>query len=313
VNNFFTKNNLSLLPCSERNPSPILNFETEDPLSMNARNIPKQILNFNTEQPLLYQPENRPLPKENIEMDIPLSFHESKESKSCLELNKKQFFQVPQCQINNINNDVLKNSSLASIEKKRNWKDKIKKMMTLSRTKSLMTKKISSPLKENLVKENLEHYQKLKKKENFFSVGFFGFLKLFFKNRKWGLTNREKLFLKGENQVFEELDILKIMKKLQDIDKLKRILLSDEQLYFFELLSKPMIIIEDPLESPDDEFRDRRFKFSIKHNQTPEKERLKEFYDIIQRKSMNSDLDRRILKLLDEDVMCFLKNEKLKE
>ena len=294
---------------TERKLPPILNFEMEQPLSVNARNVPTQFSNFNTEQPLIYQQGNRLLPKENIELEIPLSGHESKlsKSKSCIEPNKNQFFESTQCPNNN---NVSKNSSLMVIEKKRSWKDKIKEMMTLSKTKSFPTK---SPSNNNVIRQNLEHYQKLKQKENFFTVGFLGFLKLLFKNRKWGLSNREKLFLQAENQVYEELDILKTMKKLQDIDKLKRILLSDEQLYFFELLSKPMIIIEDPLKKPEDEFRDRRFKFSITHNQTPEKERLKEFYDVIKKKSMNSELDRRILKLLDEDVMCFIKNEKLQE
>ena len=50
--------------------------------------------------------------------------------------------------------------------------------------------------------------------------------------------------MKSKDQIAEEMDILKILKKLQEIDKLKRILLSDEQLYFFNLLRKPMIILD---------------------------------------------------------------------
>ena len=76
-----------------------------------------------------------------------------------------------------------------------------------------------------------------------------------------------------------------MMKKLQDIDKLKRILLSDEQLYFFELLSKPMIIIEDPLMKNDESLNDKRFKFSILENKSLEKEKLRQFYKVIKKKS----------------------------
>ena len=121
-----------------------------------------------------------------------------------------------------------------------------------------------------------------------------------FKNRKCRLNYNEKLFVKGEDQIAEELDILHMLKKLQDIEKLKRILLSDEQLYLFNLLSKPMIVADDPLKSNKNEgnFDDKRFKFSIRDNKKVEKSKLIEFYSEIRKKAKNSDIDKRMMKLL---------------
>lgn len=43
----------------------------------------------------------------------------------------------------------------------------------------------------------------------------------------------------------KKLDIVQIIEKLQEIDLLKFILLSNEQLHLFDLLPKPMIELEN--------------------------------------------------------------------
>ena len=171
-----------------------------------------------------------------------------------------------------------------------------------------------SPFKCNGIIGNLEHYQKMKHKENFFSVGFWGFVKLLFKHKKFKLTNVERLFMKGEEQIAEEMDLLKILKKLQDIDKLKRILLSEDQLYFFNLLSKPMIILENQINKVKKEkVLDERFKFAVNEKPILGKGKLMELYDDMRRRSEGSHIDKRILRLLDDDVNSFLKNGKFQE
>jgi len=199
---------------------------------------------------------------------------------------------------------------LAMAQKHSPWKERMKSFFkNRSEQDSPTLKKIEA--NEKVMVENIEHYQKLKQKENFFSVGFFGFIKLLFKNRKWCLNNKEKLFVKAEDQIEEELDVLKILKKLHDIDKLKRILLSDEQLYFFNLLSKPMIVLENKKSNREEslEIKDRRFKFSAKKNTYLNTERMMKLYTGMLQRSENSEVDRRIMKLLDEDVKCFLDHE----
>ena len=100
------------------------------------------------------------------------------------------------------------------------------------------------------------------------------------------------------------MDILHILKKLQDVEKLKRVLLNDEQLFFFNLLSKPMITINN-MESSDDRFRFTLSKRSSMYRAT----KIFEKYNSIKESKKVSDIDKRILKLLDDDVSRFLKNE----
>jgi len=55
-------------------------------------------------------------------------------------------------------------------------------------------------------------------------------LKFLIKQQEISLNNSEKLFQKGQIKIYEELNILK---KLQDIDKIKSVLFNEELLYFF--------------------------------------------------------------------------------
>ena len=129
-------------------------------------------------------------------------------------------------------------------------------------------------------------------------------------------SKKEKLFTTAENEIADELDIIKILKKLQDIEKLKRILLNEDQLYLFNLLSKPMIIHENSSKQENDQDKnaqDKRFKFTLKNNLNLEKKKLLNIYKCVKEKENDSQIDKKLIKLLDEDVMCFLKNEKLIE
>ena len=157
--------------------------------------------------------------------------------------------------------------------------------------------------------QNLDYYQNIKKKENFFSIGKFGFIKLLMKIKKIYLTMKEKLFLKAEKQIFKEMDIVQILKKLQEIEKLKLVLLNEDQLYFFNLLSKPMINLdENELEEDSAKLKDRRFKFSMKEELPLRKDKLIENYQKMKFKTNISEIDKRIIKLLDEDVASFINN-----
>ena len=53
------------------------------------------------------------------------------------------------------------------------------------------------------------------------------------------MASKSKAYTKAINNVYEYLDIKNIIKRLQDVDKLKLILLNDEQRHLFELISRP--------------------------------------------------------------------------
>lgn len=190
---------------------------------------------------------------------------------------------------------------ISSNQKSSSWKEKIKKFFQKNFENKLMD--LFSPFKGNdsVLMNTLDYYQKIKKKENFFSLSKFGFIKLLFKNKSWKLNNKEKLFLKGEEQILKEMDLLQILKKLQDIEKLKKILLNDDQLYFFNLLSKPLIKLQEPYKE--------KHRMSDNLKNVLEKEKLVEIYKGLKSKANLSEIDKRIIHLLDEDVKSFIKNE----
>lgn len=196
------------------------------------------------------------------------------------------------------------------------WREKLKSIVALYPLSSSNSKKIISEEKSSIILDDLENYQKIKQKENYFKVGFFGFLKFLLKKNlkccfKKFITNKEKMFHKAEEQIESSMDILVILKKLQEIEKLKRILFNDEQLYFFNLLSKPFITFE---EVPDllkkSNTHEEKIKLSFLQNANVEKEKLLTMYKNVQEKASSSDINKKILKLLDDDVKFFLHNEK---
>lgn len=59
------------------------------------------------------------------------------------------------------------------------------------------------------------------------------------------LFYRDKLCLEVEKVYSESLDIKMILKKIQEIDKLKAILLSDNQIYRFNRIVKPVLYLKE--------------------------------------------------------------------
>ena len=215
--------------------------------------------------------------------------------------------------VKKVDNSNLKGLFEKDMKIRANWysspKEKIKAAFKFGKL-SLKMKKAES-MKIEKIAENLEYYQKMKNKENFFSLGLWGFIKLLLKKRRFFLTIKEKLFMRSESQIAEQMDILKILQKLQDIEKLKRILLNDEQLNLINLVSKPIIKLDNKqkIYLKKGLSKDKRFRFSLSERPNLEKDKLRKNYEQVNRKAEGSEIDQRILKLLDEDVMRFLKNE----
>lgn len=58
------------------------------------------------------------------------------------------------------------------------------------------------------------------------------------------LTFKESLFKKAEKTFKKEVDLITILQRIHEIDKMKLILLNQRQITLFELLSKPMIFVD---------------------------------------------------------------------
>ena len=180
--------------------------------------------------------------------------------------------------------------------KPQKWKERLRSLLG-SKMTVISRLAVKNPTKT----KSLNYYINMKKKESRFDLGKFGYLKLLLKRKKWQLSEKEELYLMGEKQILKEMDIVEILKKLQDIEKLKKILLNENQRFFFDLLSKPMLKIKSSYDSFDS-----REKFSLEREKSLQKSNILELYESLEAKAKTSETDRRILNLLDEDVDYFI-------
>ena len=107
-------------------------------------------------------------------------------------------------------------------------------------------KTILEKTSKNKDTKSVEEFMKMADKSQQIKFNIFEFCKLAIKNiLKIRLSFKEKVYKKAQ-QVFEsEIDIVRILKRLQDIEKLKFLLLNEQQLVLFDILDKPMIWIDE--------------------------------------------------------------------
>ena len=169
----------------------------------------------------------------------------------------------------------------------------VKKKLTLMES----AVKFSSDLKKKLnFRRLLEHHDKKGKKN--FPINFLSYLSILFKCKKFKLNQKEKLFLLGEQQIKKDLDIFKIINCMNDVEKLKMILLNDQQRYLFDLLQKPIITtkhINQELEKNTliVDGSKKRVRRSI----------VETIYKDLISNATKSDIDKRILHLVDKNLV----------
>lgn len=146
----------------------------------------------------------------------------------------------------------------------------------------------------NVLTENSKVIGRIKSlKEEYTSKKCFEFsgLKYFLvllKFKRFCLTEEEKLYLEGEKYISQEMDIFFILKKLRELEKLKQILLSKNQLFFFNILP--------------DHLENLEMKFERKFLRSKPKNNLEKMYLKLVQNSTISKLDKKILRSLQEDV-----------
>ena len=297
-----TKRNSKIINKKEgKRNSKILNKKEGIQPILSARNFETERKSILKENDIKLMTETYLSPKILSGSDPNVSFHESEEESSN-SIKKSVFFNGSETGIkDSIKTAKNSVSQGQSPRKRKNVKEKLKNswLFSLKSKREIFEKK----------EKNLEIYQKMRNRENFFSIGIWGYLKLILKSFRFFLTTKEKLFLRSQQQIADQLDILLIMKQVQEIDKLKRILLNDEELYLFNLVSKPMVLLDNKTSYLSKEDKDKRFKFSLFEKPNLEKDSLQKNYEKVTKYAENSEIDKRLLKLIDEDVICFLKNE----
>jgi len=160
--------------------------------------------------------------------------------------------------------------------------------------------------------ENFAEFQQEENKKRKLDIGFWEYLKL--KIKPWfkciKINSTQKLFLQAQKRALGEIDYFMVLRKLQEIDKIKLILFSPEQIKLFNLLSKPMIFEEE--EISDEIQREDGFRIAMRMDnlkmmtdRSVMREVL-EYYKKIKEKK-GSKIDERLLNLIEQSLEQFNK------
>ena len=206
---------------------------------------------------------------------------------------------------NSSSKTILSNSSMSPKDK---GKENSNNLPNISKN-SLKFKTIKKPLE----KLNFEKYKSFKLNKNNLKFSFGKYMKLLLKNKKYKLSDIEKLYVQAEEKIFQEFDIINIIMKLQDIDKLKKIFLTDSQLYFFDLLSKPTISLTNPIDFGSKkeliQMSYENFDILNKHKETKTIQKFYNSYQEMKLNSKNNLVDKKLIDMLDDDIVYVLNHK----
>ena len=121
---------------------------------------------------------------------------------------------------------------------------------------------------------------------------------------------KQKIIEKSDAIFMKEFDVINILKKLHEIEKLKLILLNEDQLILFNSLSKPMIYMEDEPEMVKKYEGNSALKMSnyIKnYKDIKRKTKFDNSYENVLLSCNFNHLNKRLLDLVDQNIENFKK------
>ncbi|KAL4468728.1 hypothetical protein ABPG74_005231 [Tetrahymena malaccensis] len=127
----------------------------------------------------------------------------------------------------------------------------------------------------------------------------------FFRFSKLCKKRRYELLQKGVDKLYNQIDIFYLVQKLLEVEKLKRLLLNENQIKLFEFIPKPVLTLE---EKKQDHLSDKvGLLYEDDKNITEKTNEVQQaFQQIISSKTKPSKIDIRILELLDPQFKQFL-------
>lgn len=151
--------------------------------------------------------------------------------------------------------------------------------------------------KANKLRENYTNFIKDKKKNENFDLS----LKVIFsKCSRNLLLNKLKVIKNAEHKIDNEIDILYILEKLKEIDRLKLLLLNPIQLFLFNQFSKPEIFLKT---KDNDVIYNMVLDFNTLEKSMLYCEKLKQRN---QKFENDEQFEDRLLKLIDRDFKNIL-------
>ena len=120
------------------------------------------------------------------------------------------------------------------------------------------------------------------------------------------LTPKELLILKTEEVFNKEIDIVSILLKLQEIEKLKFVLLNPSQISLLKLLEKPVINYDEDNQNSMIQFSKTILESGNLSQRSRMTKNIVDVYKQIIRSENKSEVDTRILKLLEDEMKLYL-------
>ena len=205
----------------------------------------------------------------------------------------------------NMNND--KSPLSPSSKMKKTFKERFNKMF-------IFLKNDQKPKELDFARLNFEKCRPIYEKTRL-KFSFWNYLKLLAKKKKYRLSIKEKCFVNAESKLLNDLDVINIIKKFQDIEKLKKILLTEKQLYFFEMLTNPTITPAVPQDQnfSKEEIIEMKSKFNPMATSIQRRKfnKFVERYSELKISSESNFSDKKILDLLDEELIKSLDNQQI--
>jgi len=160
--------------------------------------------------------------------------------------------------------------------------------------------------------KSLEEFVQISDKTNQISFSMFEFIKLMTKKAgRFALTFKEKLFERAHEVYQDEIDIVKILKRVQDIDKLKYLLLNDQQMMLFDVLEKPMIFVEENEKEIFHSFSSFINSPNRKKSNVDSKIRKAfDYYQQLDKKLVRDPIDEKLYILIDKRFKTYQKYSK---
>ena len=296
-NPVFTLKQIQLVSSSEQNPDEIQN--------QNKNQQPAKISSNKNE---IVKIEQKPINDDSFILE---NYSKNSLELSPIDLKQNQIF-FP------LSNEKFGNSP-KSPKTRRNSNDGKRCILKKMTTKLFQTNNDMHSRKS----KNFAEYAASVQKESKITMKIWQYIKLKIKKLiHFDMKPEEQLFYKAQTIFKRELDIINILRRLQDVEKLKIVLLNEKQLSLFDLLAKPMIYLEEHTdtqqnnkeESPGLKIFDK-MESSVTYlknfPQKKEMEKMKNFKYILNsyKQTINSknltDVDRRLLKLVDKNLEDF--------
>jgi len=167
-----------------------------------------------------------------------------------------------------------------------------------------LTKKLKNEKNEIESSKRLDDFVNLNDQQNKITFNIFEYLQLIFKiifRRKKDF--KEQLFLKAEEVFENELDLGKMLKRVQDIEKLKYLLLNENQIALFDVLEKPMIFVDEKMT------KKQRYSMIISH-QTAMNDKMHqafEFYQNLETKKNLNSINKKLFDLVHDKFQTYKK------